>query len=107
MSIDDIGVRISEEMTKICEQIPERLNVVGILRDAHARFTAAAPTIPPEVIADKVVEVLREIAAHAVEQFERRTGQQFLWTEPEHDEPDDMLMSIGVEVKDGKGTITF
>ncbi len=105
MSEND-GAQLSEEVTKIFGEITTRLDIVGILRDAHTRLTAAAPTVPAELIAQQVVEVLREIAAHAVGEFERRTGQQFLWVD-EPDEPEEMLMSFGVEVKDGKGYVTF
>ena len=73
MSPPDVGDRIAKEMTAICAELPQRLNVVGILRDAHARIVAAAPDAPAPFVSEKVVEVLREIAAHAVEQFTRRT----------------------------------
>jgi len=103
---ENFGAQLTEEVTKICAEIPDRLNIVGILRDAHARLTAAAPNVPVEVIAEKIVDVLREVASVAVDEFTRRTGQPFLWVD-EPDEPEEMLMSIGVEVKDGKGTVTF
>jgi hypothetical protein len=103
---ENFGALLTEEVTKICAEIPSKLNIVGILRDAHARLTAAAPDVPSEVIAEKVVDVLREITAVAVDEFTRRTGQPFLWVD-EPDEPQEMLMSIGVDVKDGKGHVTF
>ena len=107
---EDVGARLNEEVAKICAEVPERLNIVGILRDAHARLTKVAgdiaPSLPPELIMQQVVEVMREIASHAVGEFESRTGQQFLWVD-EPDEPDETLMSIGIEVKDGKATPTF
>lgn len=105
MTVENIGSRVTEEMTAICEGLPTRLNIVGILRDAHTRLVAAAPNVPPQLIAEKIVEVLREIAAHAVEEFTRRTGQPFLWVdEPTLEEPNDVLMSFGL---DDKGNVTF
>lgn len=105
----ETDLRLSKEVAKICAEIPTRLNVVGVLRDAHERFVAAAPDAPPAVVAEKVVDVLREIATHAVEEFTRRTGQPFLWVdEPDPaEDPDNSIMSIGVEVKDGKGHVIF
>ena len=110
MTAEDVGVRLSQAMEAISAEIPARLNVVGILRDAHERITKAAlpDVLPPEVVTDKVTEVLREIATHAVEEFTRRTGQAFLWVdEPEPDAGDDVVMSFGIDVKDGKGHVTF
>lgn len=99
---------LNNETTTITNEIPTRMNVVSILRDAHARLVAAAPDAPPALIAEKVVEVLREIATHAVEEFTRRTGQPFLWVdEPELPEDSEPLMSFGIEVKDGKGHVIF
>ncbi len=105
---NSLGTRISDVMANLTDSIPKRLDIVGLLRDAHESIIrAAAPDmLPPEVIIDKVTEVLREIASHAVGEFERRTGQQFLWVD-EPEEPPEMLMSIGIEVKDGKGHVTF
>ncbi len=103
---DDVGAKISEEVTKIFSEIPDRLNIVGILRDAHARLSAIGGDVPADMLAMQVVEVLREIAGHAVKEFENRTGQQFLWVDAP-DEPEEMIMSIGVTVKDGKGHVTF
>ena len=101
---DNIGERIAKEMTAICAELPARLNVVGILRDAHARFHAAAPDAPEAIIADKIVEVLREIATHAVEEFTRRTGQAFMWVDDPEPPPDDAPFTFAV---DAKGNVTF
>lgn len=102
---DDIGERIAKEMAAICVELPTRLNVVGILRDAHARFVAVAPDAPAPFISEKIVEVLREIAAHAVDQFTRRTGQPFLWVdEPELPIDDTPMMSFSL---DDKGNVIF
>lgn len=102
---EDIGERISKEMAAICDELPARLNIVAILRDAHARLAAAAPDAPDPFLAEKITEVLREIATHAVEQFTRRTGQPFLWVdEPELPPDDTPLMSFGL---DDKGNVTF
>lgn len=104
-SAEDIGARVSKEMAAICAELPTRLNIVAALRDAHARLTAAAPDAPESFLAEKITEVLREIAAHAVEQFTRRTGQPFLWTdEPELPADDAPLMSFWL---DDKGNVTF
>jgi hypothetical protein len=103
---DDIGGRIAAEMKTICDELPARLNIVAILRDAHARLVAAAPDAPQTFITDKLAEVLREIAAHTVEEFTRRTGQPFLWVdEPEPTEdPNNILMSFSL---DEKGNVVF
>jgi hypothetical protein len=104
---DDIGERVGKEMAAICAELPTRLNIVEILRDAYNRLSRAAEpdVLPPQFFADKVAEVLREIATHAVEEFTRRTGQPFLWVdEPEMKEPDEPLMSFGL---DEKGNVTF
>lgn len=101
---DDVGARIAKEMTAICTELPARMNVVGILRDAHARFVAAAPDAPAEFISEKVVEVLREIATHAVEQFTRRTGQAFLWVDDPPMEEPEAVFSFSV---DNKGNVVF
>lgn len=105
----DLATRISDEMTKIFEELPKRLNIAGILRDIHQRITLAvgSDTVPPAFINEKVVEVLREIATHAVEELTRRTGQPFLWVDDPPEVEPETIMSIGVEVKDGKGNITF
>ena len=101
----DIGARIAKEMEAICTELPQRLNVIGILRDAHARIVAAAPDAPPAFISDKIVEVLREIATHAVEEFTRRTGQPFMWVdEPEQPVDDTPMMSFSL---DEKGNVTW
>ena len=102
----DIDTRIAAEMKAICDELPSRLNIVTILRDAHARLIAVAPDAPQQFIAEKISEVLREIAAHVVEEFTRRTGQPFLWVdEPEPaEDPDNILMSFGL---DEKGNVTF
>ena len=92
-------------MATICAELPTRLNIVAILRDAHTRLVTALPDAPPQFVTDKIVEVLREIAAHAVEQFTRRTGQPFLWVdEPEQPVDDAPLMSFGL---DEKGNVIF
>lgn len=101
---DDIGARIAKEMTAICAELPARMNVVGILREAHARLVAAAIDAPESFISEKVVEVLREIAAHAVEQFTRRTGQPFLWVDDPPMEEPEAVMSFSV---DDKGNVVF
>jgi len=103
---DVFGTLAAEETAKICAEIPARLNVVSILRDAHARLVTAAPDAPPELIAERVVDVLREIASHAVDEFTRRTGQPFLWVdEPDPaEDPDNVLMSFSL---DAKGNVTF
>jgi hypothetical protein len=102
---NDIGARIAKEMEAICSALPTRLNIVGILRDAHARIAAAAPDAPPAFISDKIVEVLREIATHAVEEFTRRTGQPFMWVdEPEIPVDDTPMMSFSI---DKKGNVTW
>lgn len=102
---DDVGARVADVMTAITKDIPGRLNIVGILRDAHAQLAAAAPDLPPAFLADKVVEVLREIATHAVEEFTRRTGQPFLWVdEPELPEDPEPLMSFRL---DDKNNVVF
>ncbi len=96
----DIGERIAKEFAALCAELPTRLNVVGILRDAHARFVAIAPDAPAEFVSEKVVEVLREIATHAVEEFTRRTGQPFLWVdEPELPADETPLMSFSLDEK--------
>lgn len=101
----DIGARIAKEMEAICAELPQRLGVVTILRDAHARLVAAAPDAPAAFVSEKIVEVLREIAAHTVEQFTRRTGQPFLWVdEPELPVDDTPMMSFRL---DDKGNVTF
>ena len=106
---EDVGARISAEMTSICKEIPERLNIQAILLDAHKRLTAAAgdTVLPSSFWNDKLQEVLREIASHTVEEFTRRTGQPFLWV----DEPDlsdldggDVLMHFSL---DEKGHVRF
>ena len=102
---DDIGMRVAKEMAPILETVPARLGIVTILRDAHARLIVAVPDAPPALIAEKIVDVLREIAAHAVEQFTRRTGQPFLWVDdPQTDEPAEPMMTFGL---DDKGNVTF
>jgi hypothetical protein len=102
---NDIGVRIAKEMEAICAELPARLNIVTILRDAHTRIAAAVPDAPPAFISDKIVEVLREIATHAVEEFTRRTGQPFMWVdEPEPPVDDTPMMSFSL---DEKGNVTF
>jgi len=101
------GTQITDVMKTLCDEIPARMNIVSILRDAHARIAAAVPTgVPPEFVAEKVVDVLREIASHAVDEFTRRTGQPFLWVdEPDPaEDPDNVLMSFGL---DDKGNVTF
>lgn len=105
LNSEDIGARITKVMTEINNDLPSRLNIVSILRDAHTRLIAAAPEAPEAFISEKIVEVLREIATHAVEQFTRRTGQQFLWVdEPELPPDDTPLMSFHL---DDKGNVTF
>ena len=100
-----IGARVAEEMKTICAELPARLSIVAILRDAHTRLVAAAPDAPPTFITEKIIEVLREIATHAVEEFTRRTGQPFLWVdEPELPVDDMPLMSFSL---DDKGNVTF
>jgi hypothetical protein len=102
---DDIGARIAKEFAAICAELPKRLDVVGILRDANARLVAAAGSaVPAQLLTDKVVEVLREIATIAVEEFTKRTGQPFLWTDDGSDEPEEVLMSFGL---DDKGNLVF
>jgi len=108
---DDIGVRVAKEMEAIFDELPGRLNIMGILQDAHGRLVAAASApnvpalVPAQLIVDKVVEVLREIATQAVGEFTRRTGQPFLWVdEPEFKEPNEPLMSFGL---DDKGNVVF
>ncbi len=102
---DDVGVRVAQEMAVVFKELPGRLNVVSILRDVHARLVVVAPDAPPELVAEKIVDVLREIAAHAVEEFTRRTGQPFLWVDdPQTDEPSEPLMSFGL---DDKGNVVF
>ncbi len=104
--MSDTGTQLSEEVTKIFAELPTRLNIVGILREAHARFVAVAGDVPPDVIAAQVVEVLREIASQAVGEFENRTGQQFFWVDkPDPAEnPNNVLMHFGL---DAKGNVTF
>lgn len=109
---DDPGIRISEVMTAITAEIPKRLNIIGILKDAHERISRAATpdVLPANVIIDKVTEVLREIATHAVEEFTRRTGQAFLWVDEPDEEPEILPggePTFGVNVKDGKGYLSF
>lgn len=89
-----LDARVSETMTTILAEIPVRLGIRAIAVDAHRRLVEAAGVpLTPEVaqfIAGKVAEVLREVAAHAVDEFEQRTGQSFLW----HDDEDDLLDSV-------------
>ncbi len=104
MSID---TQIAEVMKQIFAEIPAKLNIQAIMHDAFRRMSEAmsVPQTAGEqqagslILNEKLVEVLREIAAYAVEQFEKRTGQQFLWTEPEETEPEDILMSFSLDAK--------
>ncbi len=92
-------------MEAICAELPARLGIVTILRDAHERLVAAAPDAPASFVAEKIVEVLREIATIAVEEFTRRTGQPFLWVdEPELPADDEPLMTFSL---DEKGNVVF
>lgn len=107
---EDVGVRVAKEMEAIFDELPGRLNIMGILQDAHARLVAAAtaanaPAPVSALIVDKVVEVLREIATQAVGEFTRRTGQPFMWVdEPTFEEPAEPLMSFAL---DAKGNVIF
>ncbi len=99
--------RVAKEMAAICAELPKRLNIVEILKDAYNRLSRAAEpdVLPPQFFADKVVEVLREIATIAVEEFTRRTGQPFLWVdEPELPADDEPLMTFSL---DEKGNVVF
>ena len=77
--------------------------VIG--RNAHARLSAAV-SAPEAMVAEHLTEVLREIASQAVHEFERRTGQQFLWIdEPDPaEDPNNALMEFRL---DDKGNVTL
>lgn len=89
MEVGTLGERLSEETAAILAEIPGRLDIRAVALDAHRRLakaaaggSAVAATLAPEVeqaVAEKVAEVLHEVAAHAVDEFERRTGGSFLW----------------------------
>ncbi len=107
----DVDVRIAAAMKEIFNDIPLRVNINGIVKDAYERLMAAvsgdsSPAPQTQIVAEKIAEVLREIASYAVEQFTRRTGQEFLWVdepEPEQDE-DNTLMHFTL---DEKGNVVF
>jgi hypothetical protein len=87
------GERINDAMQQIIEDIPERLGISEIVADAHRRLLDAAaggsanPALE-QIIGDKLIEVLREIASYAVQQFEGRTGQRFMWVDDDADAED-------------------
>ena len=112
MSVSD---RLNEVQTAIFTDI--RTNFKALLsdavRDAHRRLGAVAvepgeigpSPVVGQLINNMLVEVLREHATVAVEEFTRRTGQPFWWEdepEPQVDEQPMMHFSI-----DEKGNVTF
>ena len=105
MSIAEIPARIAEAIDPILAEIPNRLGITKIMRDAHRRLVEAAGPVG-ENPADKAVaeaainnalfSVLREIAACGVGEYERRTGEAFFW----HDEPDpepDLVIALKLD----------
>lgn len=105
--MSDLGARISEAMTTICAEIPKRFDIRTFLQEAFNRISKAAEPdeVPQQFMIDKVTEVLREIATHAVDEFTRRTGQPFLWVdEPELPPDPEPLMTFSL---DDKGNVTF
>ena len=100
-----LGAVLTAEIEKIYAEIPNKVDVVAILTDAHARLVAAAPTAPPEVIAERLVDVLREIATHVVAEFTLRTGLDFWIDRPDPaEDPANALMTFSV---DEKGHVRF
>ena len=97
------------ELRAILDEIPKRLDVRGILAEAHRRLLDVMPfeggAMRETLLREQVTEVLREIATHAVEQFTRRTGEPFWW----HDDPepvadDQPMMHFSL---DEKGNVVF
>jgi hypothetical protein len=105
---DNVGVRVSEAMTAIYKDLPNRLNINSILQDALAKIGQAAlpDVLLPTFLTDKLIEILREIATYTVEEFTRRTGQQFFWVDEVDPAEDgkDVLMSFSL---DEKGNVRF
>lgn len=103
----DDGSLLAAEVAAICKTIPARLNIRAILVETHSRLRGVqgADKLPEQAIMEKIVDVLREIATHAVEEFTRRTGQPFLWQdEPEQPQDEEPMMSFAV---DPKGNVVF
>ena len=107
MTNEDDDDRMANAMAAIFAEIPGRLSIRAIMLDAHQRIVSAAgPSVAEDRVKSNLVEVLREIAAHAVGEFTRRTGEQFFW----HDEPEwtpetgDVLMAFAL---DAKGNVIF
>ena len=107
MTNEDDDDRMANVMASIFAEIPGRLSIRTIMLDAHQRImSAAGPSVAEDRVKSNLVEVLREIAAHAVGEFTRRTGEQFFW----HDEPEwqpdseNVLMAFAL---DEKGNVVF
>ena len=115
---DTDGARVAEALKAIYDEIPQRLAVTTIIRDAHRRLYAAAGIATDSIATDpatlavhtdirgKLVEILREIATVAVNEFVARTGQSFMWKDEPEWEPDEgnVLMHFSV---DAKGNVVF
>lgn len=102
--------RVTEALKAIFDEIPTRLNINALVKDAYERLAAAAQAdgTPLEHINDKLVEVLREIATHTVEQFTRRTGQPFWWTDEPEWEPNADGSNVTMHFSlDEKGNVVF
>lgn len=110
-----IGTRVSEVLAEIVAEIPERLALNALLRDAHARLVAAleSETTADErrlsacerIVTDNLAAVLREAATHLVEEYTSRTGEPFYWNdEPEPPEDDGLGMRFAL---DEKGNLAF
>jgi hypothetical protein len=101
--LDDDGTAAAAVMKAIYDEIPAKIGIRAILLDAHARLV---PVCRPELLPAKIAEVLREIATYAVEQFTKRTGEPFEWTDEPEWQPDgeNVIMSFAL---DAKGNVVF
>ncbi len=80
---DDVAERLNTTTQAIFAEIPKRLGIDEIVKDAYGRLLKECPD-HPDLVVQKLVEVVREIATHAVSEFTRRTHEPFMWV----DEPD-------------------
>lgn len=93
---------LGEETAAICKEIPSLLNIRTILNEVYARLIAipGVSALPQQAILEKVVDVLREIATHAVEEYTNRSGQPFLWVDaPEEQVEEHTFMTFAFDEK--------